>query len=310
MERIRKNRYRLHQTSLVIFIMAAPTLRPIWFDPNPPKLSPVTLELFEKYTNLPADAVLPHLLAIVSFPLTSIPPHTNRPQRERAWEVFPYPCIGSFRFLDFGLSTSTLYPAIVARLQAGATLLDLGCCFGQDLRKLVHDGVPSENLFGADLLSEFIDLGYDLFGDRDALRTTFLAPADVFDDADDAPLTLMPRVDVVHIGSFLHLFEYADQVRAVRKIAALLKPGKGSVVIGQQVGSLNSGEYPHPTNPKRIMFHHDAATFEKLWAEAGGEWDVKAELHEADMATEEYGKRARVFFGEGVRWLRFSVTRK
>lgn len=170
--------------------------------------------------------------------------------------------------------------------------------------------MPSENLFGADLLAEFIDLGYDLFGDRDTLRTAFLAPADVFDDADDAPLALMPRVDVVHIGSFLHLFEYADQVRAVRRIAALLKPGKGSVVIGQQVGSLNSGEYPHPTNPKRIMFHHDAATFEKLWAEAGGEWDVKAELHEADAATEEYGKRARVFFGEGVRWLRFSVTRK
>lgn len=55
--------------------MAAPTLRPVWFVQDPPALSPVTIELFEKYTNLPADAVLPHLLAIVRLP-TSLPSTT------------------------------------------------------------------------------------------------------------------------------------------------------------------------------------------------------------------------------------------
>lgn len=137
----------------------------------------------------------------------------------------------------------------------------------------------------------------------------FLAPADVFDDADDAPLALMPRVDVVHIGSFLHLFNYTNQVRAMCKIVKLLKPGKGSVVMGRQAGSVDSGEYPHPTNPQRTLFRHNCASFQRLWDEVGGEWEVKVGLLDPKKgATEGDGSEAR-FFKTGARWLQFSVTR-
>lgn len=95
-----------------------------------------------------------------------------------------------------------------------------------------------------------------------------------------------------------------DQLRAVRRIAGLLKQVKGSLVLGRQLGSLKSGEYSHPTNKKQTMFRHDCETFKKLWSEAGGEWEVEVELHMTNRDTEP------VFSDVNARWLRFTVTRK
>lgn len=129
----------------------------------------------------------------------------------------------------------------------------------------------------------------------------------MFDDAEDAPLvSLKSRVDIVHIGSFLHLFSYADQLRAVRRIAGLLRQVQGSVVVGRQIGSVRSGGYPHPTNKERTMFRHDCETFAKLWSEVG-EWEVEVDMQKTGAVGD---KREMVFGDADVRWLRFSVTRK
>ncbi|KAK1808712.1 hypothetical protein LTR12_016939 [Friedmanniomyces endolithicus] len=50
-----------------------------------------------------------------------------------------------------------------------------------NLRRLVFDGVPSAQCYGADLRLEFLDLGYELFADRATLESKFIA-ADVFDE--------------------------------------------------------------------------------------------------------------------------------
>ena len=52
-------------------------------------------------------------------------------------------------------------------------LLDIGCCFGQDERKLVADGAPPQNIYGADLHRGFIELDYDLFLDWEKLTSKF-----------------------------------------------------------------------------------------------------------------------------------------
>jgi hypothetical protein len=50
---------------------------------------------------------------------------------------YPYPCIGGFHFLKFGLASNPNYQSVLDRVKQGQTLLDLGCCVGQELRKLV-----------------------------------------------------------------------------------------------------------------------------------------------------------------------------
>jgi hypothetical protein len=89
-------------------------------------------------------------------------------------------------------------------MQSGATFLDLGCCVAQDLRKLVYDGAPSKNTYGSDLQADFMNIGYDLFLDKDTLGTTFIA-ADIFDESEKSGLKVLEgTVDIIHAAFFFH----------------------------------------------------------------------------------------------------------
>lgn len=79
------------------------------------------------------------------------------------------------RFLTYNLSLLPFYSHVLERVRSGATFLDAGCCFGQEICYLVQDGVPSSQLYGFDLEMDSIGLGYQLFCDRDKLRATFVA---------------------------------------------------------------------------------------------------------------------------------------
>lgn len=94
-------------------------------------------------------------------------------KRDRAFEVYPYPRIGHSHFLNFNLNHHPLYPQLLERLCQGQKLLDLGCCFAQDTRKLLFDGAPAGNVYGTDLQKQFIYFSYDLFLDRDRLQANF-----------------------------------------------------------------------------------------------------------------------------------------
>jgi hypothetical protein len=100
------------------------------------------------------------------------------------------------------------------------TFLDLGCCFGQDLRKVAHDGAVQENLYGSDLRAEFFEMGYPLFLDKDTLKSKFIA-ADIT-DSNSALSELDGRINIIYAGPFLHLFSYADQVGVGRDVSFLI----------------------------------------------------------------------------------------
>jgi len=254
-------------------------------------ISDETRSLLEEYSKIPADQVKPHCMKV----------------RDEAWQVFPYPCIGQWRFLDLSIGRHPSYPEILKRLQSGTQkYLDLGCCFGQDIRRLVHDGVVSENCFGSDLRLDFMELGYDLFLDKETLRSRFI-PSDVFDPESELKV-LNGRIDIIHAASFFHLFSRDEQVIVGKRCVELLKPQKDSLIVGRQVGNIEAGEFPHRTNPNNMMFRHDIASWTQLWKEIGNatgtEWDVKAELHEWPI-----GDNTRKWQNAGARQLRFTLRR-
>lgn len=167
----------------------------------------------------------------------------------------------------------------MARLKAGEALLDLGCCFAQDIRKLVYDGAPATNLWGAELLGDFIELGYEMFGDRDTLKATFMQ-ADLL-DCEGALKALKGKMDMIHIGLFLHLWDWEGQLRACLRIVELLKPQKGVLILGQQVGTAVPGGR---LDPGVSRWRHDVQSFERLWKEVGDEtgtqWKVDVVMDE------------------------------
>jgi SAM-dependent methyltransferase len=246
-------------------------------------------------------------------------------QRDIAWAVAPYPCVGQFRFLSLNLYRHPLYSQVLQRVKSGSTFLDLGCCVGQDVRKLVFDGAPSENIYGSDLFAGYIDVGYQLFLDKDTCKAKFFA-ADIFDKKSQLK-DLEGKMDVVHAGLFLHLFNWKEQVAVAARIISLMYDRPGSLFLGSQVGGAEAGErdlQSKTTSGKpRVAYLHDPESFRRFWNEVaaltGTSWkvDVTATaLHKKVVSRlDDDGKKVEkkaeetTFFGADTTWLRFSVER-
>lgn len=198
-----------------------------------------------------------------------------------------YRCIGSWRFVSTeGVDASPAYQEALVRLQPTESqdvLLDMACCVGQVIRKLVADGVNSSRLLGADIHPEFIDIGYDLFRDRDTLRATFVA-GDLFDRADPGFGRITGRPTIVHAQAFFHLFDWPTQVAAAVRLVELLKPDDlsphAALIFGRQMGSREGKEVWNIRGGTR--FAHSPESFQRMWDEVGGKtgtrWRVDAEL--------------------------------
>lgn len=190
--------------------------------------------------------------------------------------MFKYPCVGNYYFLEFSISQSEQYLQVLGRLRRGETLLDLGCCFGQDIRKLVHDGAPASSVYGSELEQGFVNLGFELFRDRDRLWTNISA-GDFF--ANDVAGLAEKRFDMVHAASFFHLFSWDDQVEAMSRAVGLLKPKAGSMVFGRQTAVSQAKEVKHPAN-KRFgnMFRHDMSSMRRMVQEVGERTNTHLEV--------------------------------
>ena len=154
-------------------------------------------------------------------------------------------------------------------------MLDLGCGFGQDLRLLAADGAPPQNMYASDISRELWQLGFELFRDREKMCAEFIH-ADIFEPGSGLG-RLSGQMDIVIVGQFLHLFDWAQQVLAMRKIVELSR--SGSVLVGYQRGQVRAQAV---TRPWGQMFLHDVESFRRIWcqveAETGSRWDLEAEM--------------------------------
>lgn len=223
-------------------------------------------------------------------------------QRALGFSSNPYPCIGHYQFLNLALLTHPLYASILSRLKSdpSALYLDLGCCFGQDLRQLVLDGVPSTQLTGVDIEGPLMELGYELFLDEKSLQSKFKV-ADIFKGEIDI------EADVVHCSAFFHLFPLAQQIEAAKMITRLVRTG--GVIVGRQSGSVKPGEVP-AIEPGNIKFRHDVSTLAEMWdrvgAETGTVWKVEGELDQVGIDT----SSKSAVEDENSRRLLFTITRE
>lgn len=133
----------------------------------------------------------------------------NSPQCDKAWDLYPYPCIGKYSFLDFSISSAPEYPSVPPRVKTGHRILDLACCFDQDIHKLVFDDAPSENICGSELEQGFIDMGYGLFRDRGKLAPKIISG----DFSAPASAGLQEgSFNSIHAASFFHLSSWDEQI--------------------------------------------------------------------------------------------------
>lgn len=169
--------------------------------------------------------------------------------------------------------------------------------------------MPQSSIYGADLRPEFFELGYKLFRDVDTLKVKFLA-ADIF-DIESTLKDLEGTIDIIYAGSFLHLFNYEQQVEVCKRIVKLLREKEGSVVVGRQAGNLEAGERVHRTNEAQSMFRHNVESFKKMWEEVGvmtgTKWRVEVEMLDSVSVDRAW---MQGLHGKDGRPIRFSVWRE
>lgn len=195
---------------------------------------------------------------------------------------------------------------MVRRVKDGDKFLDLGCCMGQDIRKLVHDGAPSGNTYASDVKKDFWDFGYDMFLDKSTLRTTFLE-ADIF-DADSQLKELDGKINVINAASFFHLFDWDSQIKAARRVVQLLKPEPNSLVVGRQGGKPEAGSFAHLMKGASA-FWHNVESWQAMWKQVGEEtgtaWRAEAVLGEEDLSK----RMKTTLVPAGTRFMTFTVRR-
>ena len=149
---------------------------------------------------------------------------------------------------------------------------------------MFNEKVPATQLYGFDLEPAFIDMGYKLFQDRDKLHANMLS-GDVLADPNSPKsedlTALEGSMDIVHAASLLHCWGWDDMITATKRLITLTRKQPGSMVIGNQMGSLDAGQYAMPTG-KGFSYRHNVNSMEHFWSQVGEEtgssWKVESDM--------------------------------
>lgn len=206
--------------------------------------------------------------------------------------------------MDLSLHRQPSYQRILEAVSGPETLLDIGCCIAQDLRKLVHDGARSRNLVGLEVTPGLVEVAYDFFNDHDAFEGRFIN-ADLFDLNHPNLIALRESSSIVHLGMVLHTWDLEGQARACARVVEFLQARPGVLVVGQAVGHLHAQE----TGARKRIFRHNRESFERLWDDVGRrtntKWQVRAELDDGLGI----GEKTRSWDDPDTRRIRFEVER-
>lgn len=206
--------------------------------------------------------------------------------REAAWKVSRFPCVGRWKFLRLTDQNDPCYQQVLFRLKvprSNDAFLDLGCCVGQALRQLRHDGVEGSQLFGVDVQSKFVDIGYDLFQDRRDFCATFVI-GDILDPDDRRLDELSHKVTIIYACSFFHLFNWIQQLYIGIRLVGFLKHGtKNALLYGRHIGT---GSPRSKSSTSTAPYLHNKNSFQQLWNEVGEvtntrwtvEWEPASEM--------------------------------
>jgi SAM-dependent methyltransferase len=140
---------------------------------------------------------------------------------------------------DPGIRQHRHYPDI---LQRGGSLLDFGCGIGDDVRALVADGYPLQNITAFDINWNSINLGFDLYLDKKLWINRFIV-------AKQSPFP-PPYFDTIYSGNVIHVLFSKKAIRNyIANAHAALNPG--GIFLGSTLGG--SADHPRFFGKKLLM---------------------------------------------------------
>lgn len=101
-----------------------------------------------------------------------------REVQRATWQIVQELCFARFWFLKNIMAANPYYHELQHAARQGATIVDLGCGLGQDLRRLRADGATGE-LIGVDQHPELWELGSSLFKNEDPEKSFSFVELDI-----------------------------------------------------------------------------------------------------------------------------------
>ncbi|KAK2763739.1 hypothetical protein FQN54_009355 [Arachnomyces sp. PD_36] len=216
--------------------------------------------------------------------------------RKEARKVAAYTCITEYIFAEPRIDRHFCYERILSDAQNQGSpkkFVDVGCCVGSDIRKLIYDGFPAHvgesahglsavtgldierrqysnpllqrhliDFFGA----EFFSIGLAMYNQSSENIPVRFVEANLLDpNFTTRHDNLRGQFDYVHSANVVHLFDYEGQMTFLRNLAFLAKPG--GLLWGRQVGEAEDS----PTRSLRIEGKGDRFTpneFRQMWVDA------------------------------------------
>lgn len=136
-----------------------------------------------------------------------------------------------------------------------------------------------------------------------------LAPLCSAQNADLKALSVEGGMDVINVTQVLHSWDYDNQLKAAINLVALSRPKPGSLIAGDQMGSLKAGSYTVPMEGGS-HYRHNVETFHAFWKEVGERtgtrWDVEAALGGSQAIQDNQKSK---YIDQDVRMIQFCCER-
>jgi predicted TPR repeat methyltransferase len=201
--------------------------------------------------------------------------------QSRAVKNYPYRCLQEFRFAEPRIWRHPFHNKLLQMKDKlyGKKYLDVGCCLGTDLRSLTVDKLFEEkNLFGVDLVADFISIGYDLFEDKEKFKGHFFV-GDFLIDQDPFRVKQNGQYDFIYCGSVYHLLKSFEQTEMLTKrVEEAIVPG--GIFFGRTVG-IEGHQVPREQHDQLRFLHSDVSL--KRLLESNGFHAVEIEVTQGDM---------------------------
>jgi hypothetical protein len=208
--------------------------------------------------------------------------HIVRIWRQVKERLHTYRCVQSLAFLIPKLHKFQAYSKLMAIYaeHKAVKVADVGCCFGQDVRKLVLDGIPPAMIWAIDVTGGYWTAGRELYrevGDNvsahaaahgiDKVHTNFcdLCAVSISDDV---------KTDIVN-GSFdcvisknvFHVLSFAQSERLVLRMGQMLK--SGGFVMGICLGAQKEKDWAMTPDGSEVRFLQSKKTLTAVFEKYG-----------------------------------------
>ena len=186
-----------------------------------------------------------------------------------------YRCIQSLSFLKPKVQNLEAYARLLETYhrQGKVKVVDLGCCFGQETRKLMVDGIPPEMIWAVDVIDGYWAAGLELYSDGEDskqrishVNTVFADPCAAEVDDKIVPM-LTADFDCVILMYVFHVLSLAQSEKLVQRMSLMLK--KGGFVMGTCVGSTEAKDWHLTPDGKSTRHLHSIESLTELFSRCG-----------------------------------------